>query len=179
MGHSLSWLAVKGKRPRDLHRELGVERTGEREDLPESPIVGAALPGGWYVVVFNEADVDLSDEVLLARVSAGCEIVTCDVEEHVMFSAASGWKDGEERWSVFYDSQVGIEHLATKGELPAAFRSIADEARNEQDAAGGERAEVDFLFDVPLELARTLTRFRHDEELEGTEPAPFEQLDGL
>ena len=74
-------------------------------------------------------------DTILQRLSAGCEVVTGDVEEHVMVSIAIGWKDGQRVWSVTHDAQRDIEHLQTEGELPAAFTSIRDRLRFEQQAA--------------------------------------------
>ena len=96
---------------------------------------------------------------IVQRLSAGCEVITADVEEHVMVSVATGWKDGQRVWSVTHDAQREMEHLQAEGELPAVFTSIRDRLRAEQQEAGGRRADVDHLFDVPVELAQTLTGY--------------------
>jgi len=112
----------------------------------------------------------------LQRLSAGCEVVTGDVEEQVMVSVATGWKDGQRVWSVTHDAQRDLEHLQTEGELPAAFTNIRDRLRSEQQKAGGRKADVDYIFDVPVELAQTLTGYRHDADIPGAGTDPFEVL---
>jgi hypothetical protein len=37
----------------------------------------------------------------------------------------------------------------------------------EQNAAGGKKADLDFIYDLPAELAKSLTRFRHDQDTAG------------
>jgi len=65
MGYSLGWVAVRGTASDALLGLLGMRGTGAMEELPESDSVGAALPGGWYVVVARAPF-----EVLVATSSA-------------------------------------------------------------------------------------------------------------
>jgi hypothetical protein len=173
MGFALSWLAVKGTTAEKVRESLGLSSTGEREEIPESPVVGAALPGGWYLVVFNEG---FPEESTLKTLSGIGELVFAAVEEHVMYSTAAGYRDGERKWSVAHDAQKGITHLEADGELPDAFAAIRAAMLAEQEGAGGENADVDYLFDVPVNLAAELTGFRHDQDVPGAEGEPFEVL---
>ena len=93
-----------------------------------------------------------------------------------MVSVATGWKDGRRVWSVTHDAQRDMEHLQTEGELPAAFTSIRDRLRSEQQRAGGSKADVDYIFDVPVELAQLLTGYRHDADIPGADAELFEVL---
>jgi len=176
MGYSQSWLAVKGKAPAAVLEALGLQGTGTHEEIAESPIVGAELPGGWFLVVGERSGHRLMRDPIVRRLSAGCEVVTGDVEEHVMVSVTSGWKDGRRVWLVAHDGQRDVEHLEAEGELPLAFTGIRDRLRSEQQAAGGGSAGVDHIFDVPVELARTLTGYRHDADIPGAGAEPFEVL---
>ena len=176
MGYAQSWLAVKGKPPEAVLETLGLRGTGAREAIAGSPVVGAELPSGWYLVVADGSGHRLMRDPIVQRLSAGCEVITTDVEEHVMVSVATGWKDGQRVWSVTHDAQRDMEHLHAEGELPAVFPSIRDRLRAEQQEAGGRRADVDHLFDVPVELAQTLTGYRHDADIPGAVAEPFEVL---
>lgn len=176
MSYSQSWLAVRGKQPAAVLEALGLRVTGTREEIAESPIVGAELPSGWYLVVAGRSGHGLMLDQTVQRLSAGCEIVTCDVEEHVMVSVATGWKEGQRVWSVTHDAQRDMGHLQVEGELPATFASIRDRLRSEQQTAGGSKADVDYIFDIPVELAQTLTGYRHDADIPGAGAAPFEVL---
>jgi hypothetical protein len=175
MGYAQSWLAVKGKPPEAVLETLGLRGTGVREAIAGSPVVGAELPGGWYLVVADGSGHRLMRDPIVQRLSGGCEVITADVEEHVMVSVATGWKDGQRVWSVTHDAQRDMEHLHAEGELPAVFPSIRDRLRAEQQEAGGRRADVDHLFDVPVELAQTLTGYRHDADIRAV-AEPFEVL---
>lgn len=176
MGFSQSWLAVRGKPPAAVLETLSLRGTAAREEIAESPIVGAELPRGWYLVVASRSGHRLMHDQIFQRLSAGCEVVTGDVEEHVMVSVATGWKEGQRVWAVTHDAQRDMEHLRTEGELPAAFTNIRDRLRSKQRTSGGRRADVDYIFDVPIELAQTLTGYRHDADIPGVGAEPFEVL---
>jgi hypothetical protein len=126
VGFSQSWVAVRGKSRAVVLETLGLTATGTREEIAESPLVGAALPDGWYLVVANRAGDALMREPMLARLSRGAEVVTCDVEEHVMVSVASGWRDGRRAWVVGHDGQESVEHLTAEGRTPPGFEAIRD-----------------------------------------------------
>jgi hypothetical protein len=176
MGYSQSWLAVRGKTPAAVLEALGLRGTGTREEIAESPIVGAELPTGWYLIVTDRSGHRLTRDAVLQRLSAECEVVAGDVEEHVMVSVAVGWKGGERAWSVVHDAQRDIEHLEAEGELPSIFAAIHHELRSKQQAAGGRDADVDHLFDAPVELARALTGYRYDADIAAMGDRPFEVL---
>lgn len=88
----------------------------------------------------------------------------CFVEEHVMYSFAACWRNGQRIWSVHHDSEDGIESLVVKGQLPDSFAQIRDKLFAEQAAAGGKKAKVDCIFAIPVELAQSLTDYRYDED---------------
>ena len=90
-----------------------------------------------------------------------------------MVSRATGWKDGQLRWSVTHDAQKGLLHLDVQGELPPEFAAIRDGKLTEQ--AAGDR-DVDYLFDIPVEMARSVAGYRHDEDVPGLSGAVFEVL---
>lgn len=177
MGFALTWVAVRGKPRNRVLADLGLQETGVWKELPESPITGAQLPGDWYAVIFNRDTASLFDGDSLQRVSTGAEVVVCMVEEHVKCSGASGWKNGREVWSVRRDAEaVGV---AATGKLPKQYAAIARELQARQDAAEGEGSEehgVDFLFDIPIELAHALTGYRHDRDIPGLRGPQFEVL---
>lgn len=173
MGYSLSWLAVRPIDREHLLAELELETTGAREEIAESDLVMATLPGGWHIVLSNR-DERYDDTALLARLSAARDVVACFVEEHVMYSEARGFADGKLQWTVIHDAQAGLDHLETEGTLPASYAGIRERIELQRRAAGEPPA--DFLFEVPIELAKMLTGFRHDEDITGDEAEPFEVL---
>ena len=103
MGFRVQLIAVSGKAPHTIHSEYGVVPSGRREEIPESPVVGATLPNGAYLLYVNDRIVP--DEKVFARLSGGAALVACYANETVMNSFACGWVNGVERWSVFHDAQ--------------------------------------------------------------------------
>lgn len=167
MGVCLTWFAIRGKRPETVRTELGLRGTGERVSF-RSRIAGADLPNGWYLV--QRIRYECRDDAVYARLSAGCEVVSLFVEEHVMFSRVSGWKDGQRLWSVTYDPEKEEKHLEAEGDVPPDFVAIRNETRANPEAGIGA------YFDVPCRLARTLTGYRYDAPAKERVVSSFEVL---
>ncbi len=173
MGYSIAWILVRGKTKEDVLDQLALADTGEPDEANESLVSGAALPGGGYLVFFNDMGHAAMQAPSMGRLSSGCEALGCQVEEAIMASAAFLYKDGAKVWDVAHLADQGLYHLAVDGAAPALLETIHTEMKASQDEAGGEDAAVDWLFEVPLMLATALSGFRHDEEalLSGETPA--------
>jgi hypothetical protein len=176
MGYSLSWLAVRGKPPQAVRDELQFRATGEREEFPESDLSAVEMPNGWYLVVSQRSELVASVAVITRLSSSGGEVVTCFVEEHVMFSGATRWKDGSKTWSVSHNSQNRRDHLDAQGDLPPGFSSIVADLKAKQHEADASKRRVDFIFDVPVALAHALVGYRYDRDVPGLSGAVFEVL---
>lgn len=161
MGQALTWIAVRGKDAAQILADLDASPTGEQGGFAEHRLAACPLRGGWYAVAATEVGHRWGGPDWLAALSAGAELVACQVEEHVMFASAEGWRAGERTWRVVHDAQQGQRHLQAEGELPAAYAGIAAEHR--ALAAAAPTSKVDHLFEVPLKLAQRLTGFKHDE----------------
>src|SRR5262245_22819572 len=109
MGFRVQLIAISGKEARAIQREYGVVPTAQREEIPESPVVGAALSNGAYLLYINDRDKIVPDGQVLARLSTGASLIACYANETVMNSYACAWANGVERWSVFHDAQQGIK----------------------------------------------------------------------
>lgn len=168
MGFAISWIAFPHKSADAVASLLGLTRTGEFQDVPESPFSGALLPTGWYVVVINEYGHDFALEKSLKRLSASSPVVSVLIEEHVMASSAEYWDRGTCRWAIRHQGDSGPGHLEDEGAPPPPYEEI----KQRQLAAQQDDDEVDYLFDVPLELAQTLAGYRHD----GPDDIQFEVL---
>jgi hypothetical protein len=57
--------------------------------------------------------------------------------------------------------------LEIDGDAPASLKPIHWNLVSRQDEAGGEQADVDYIYDAPAELAKALTGFRHDLDMPG------------
>jgi hypothetical protein len=156
MGVCLTWFAVKGKPPESVRSELGTKNTGQSVSFPNSRsrIVAAMLPNDWYLV--QRFNYECRDESLLKQLSTGCEVICLFVEEHVMFSRASGWKDGKQIWSIIHNSELGENHLETTGEKPSELIPIQEKVQSKRDAGDGD------YFNIPCAVAADLTGYCYD-----------------
>jgi hypothetical protein len=162
MGFSISWIAVSGKAKADILKSLSLVDTTEPDEANESSISGAELPGGEYILFLNDLNHPYVQLPLVQRLSGGCKLLVCQVEEHVMVSEATMYENGARTWRVTHESERGIYDLQTEGMLPPSLNAIQAEMKECQDAAGGVNADVDYLFDVPVMLAASICGYRHD-----------------
>jgi hypothetical protein len=160
MGYSISWIALQGKSKEDILALASLVDTGTSDEANEAPMSVASLPMGWTVLFFN--DYDAMTPARLAAWSSGCRAVACQVEEHVMASNAVFYEDGRHLWTVSHQSDQGLYDLQVQGRPPEPFEEIKTRLLKEQDDNGGEAADVDYVFDVPLELATALCSYQHD-----------------
>jgi len=175
MGQSISWLAVDAP-PKEARAALGLQATGDTHEIPDASLVGTELAGGWYLVIAQGCDHPLVSDEFVSRISEGLDAVACSIEEHVMHSSASFWSNGTCLWSVVHDAQESIDHFTLSGTPPPSFTAVKDRLLAQQESEGGADADVDFVFDLPLELADEIVGFKHDG---GTDSYPevFEGLD--
>jgi len=174
MGFRVQLIAVSGKEPRAIQRDYGVVPTGQRTELPESPVVGAVLPNGAYLLYINAKDKIVPDDQVFTRLSKDASLIACYANETVMNSYACAWVDGVERWSVFHDANQGIKHLETSGSLPAEIQPIRDQLFSQQEEDRGNG--TDYVFDIPIGLFAALGGIRYDCDIPGAGPEPWEIL---
>jgi hypothetical protein len=74
------------------------------------------------------------------------------------------WSDGKRKWWLSHEGENGPKGLSTDGELPESFPAIRKAMEQSQLAAGGDAADVDYIFEIPLKVAQSLVGFKHDEE---------------
>ncbi len=170
MGFHISWLAVRGKSPSQICEELNIEQTAQQSPFPESDIDAVELKSGWYLVHFNRPEPPELSVKYIKNFSKGAEVVTCIAEESAMISMAGSFTDGEMKWSLVHDSTIDLEHIEEKGTLPDHYQSIKKQLLEKSEADDGL---CDYMFDLPIELAKSYTQFRHDDVREDEESNPF------
>lgn len=86
--------------------------------------------------------------------------------EHAMISFASCWQSGRHIWQIRHDPSLGNEHLEAFGDLPPGFTGFREVAvhkqRSQHEHRRPSQSGVDYVFDVPLDTAATITGYRHD-----------------
>jgi len=176
VGSAYSWLAVSGKSPDETLRDLGLVVGETFEGFPNGTLSGIALATGWYVVVSERCD--YVNTRPLRRLSKRCELVTCAVEEHLMYATSSRWQSGKLAWEITHDSQhrTGRHHLETDGNLPPVADEIRTWYAGEQAAMDQSDQLVDCMMEVPIETARRITGFSFHDALPGEGTDRFHHL---
>jgi hypothetical protein len=172
MGYRVLLIAVTGKAPEVIHAEYGVTPTGDYEEVAESPVTSAMLPSGAYLLYVND-EISPNDRVL-ARLSSHASLLACYANEMVMESSVESWVNGAAKWSVLHDAQQGIQHLQTAGEVPQELKPIQQRLQAKQSAV--QDRDVDYIFDIPIELFVALGGIRYDEDIDGAAPDPWQVL---
>lgn len=160
---SRSWLAVKGKTADAVCADLGLT-AGMAVTRPRRfALEGAASDAGWYLIVGDGRDHRLIQSPELMRLSAGCAVVTCTVEERNLYSAATGWRDGRRLWSVSYDGEEQPGKVVAEGDLPTAFEFILRDYTVKSQAEDAGDLLLDPLFEIPVEVVKHAIGYRPDE----------------
>ena len=174
MGYSIAWIAFKNMNHQDVIEHLGLRSTGQKASCGEAAFTGCELSKDWFLVVANDCDSPLVSQESLAGLSIHCEALACSVEEHVMYASAELWKEGRRIWRIAHDAQQSVRHIEADGDLPSGYTEALRAAAKEQDEEDvGSPTEVDFYFEVPLDLAKGLVGFKHDEESAGVDHDAF------
>jgi hypothetical protein len=173
MGCSLSWIAFKGVSSDTILARLGWEDTATEVLSWEGYTAGGLLSGGFYLIQLDECFHRLLNPESLARLSAGCTLIGCQAEEHVMLSACFQWRDGSQSFRVRHYSENGMYDLEVTGTPPAELAGLREQAVAQQDADGGKDADVDYLFSVPIDLAAALVGFHHDRTIQTSFAPPW------
>lgn len=176
MGYSLSLLAVQTTNQTEALQQLGYIRTGQSCEYAREPLSSYVLPTKWFLIVARGCDNRFLQPKILGPLSAHFPVVACSIEEHVMFSSAEYWAGGNQLWRAEHVGENGPIHLKTTGILPAGFEAMAAAHKAAQEADGGEKAGVDHYFDIPLDAAKEIIGFRHDEDIPGVDYEAFEIL---
>jgi hypothetical protein len=163
MGYAISWLAVKDAAPEAVLQQLGLKATGETAYFGESLFTGCSLPTGWFLLVINQSEHRFVQTNALAALSAHRDVVACSVEEHVMYCTAELWRGGAQVWRIEHDAQNGMSHIGKSGKLPDAYRVIEGRFSKEQSQSGGEKSDTDYIFEIPMQTAKSVVGFKYDE----------------
>ena len=158
-----SWLAVTGKPAKAICTTLGLQMSMAVTRRDRFALMGAASDAGWYLIIAEGRDHRLIQEPVLATLSAGCEVLTCTVQESFLSSAATGWRDGHKRWSVTYEGEDAPGEVVVAGELPITFALIGQDLTAKSQADGAGDLLLDPLFETPIETVRNAIGNRPDE----------------
>jgi hypothetical protein len=175
MGRSLAWLVVDGGSADEIARALAVRRTGKEGQRHRMPLAGRTLEDGRYLIVAGGGSSPAFRRDQLVALARRGAFTFCEFEEHVMWSSIERWEHGHKAWSVAHRGEESPLDLRTTGNLPDGFNALRSAALDKQQAEGGNAADVDVVFDLPIDLARQQTRLHPDDA--ALAESTFEQLD--
>lgn len=156
---SLSWIGLKG-----VGRAQALDLLGMAEAPParrrETAWIGE-LPTGWTIAL--SSDSRFASEERLLELSATCTALGCQLSETVMCATTTLYKDGKIAWRVDYDCEKGVPQVT--GAPPPEYQVIHDRLAAQQaaDDASEDELKADFIFDIPIELAKSLTGYHYAE----------------
>jgi hypothetical protein len=157
VGFRISWIGFDGKRKASALEMAGLKDAGEPDEFNETPFSGAEIPGGWFILFSN--DFGFVSRERLAQLSIDCRIIACQVHEGIMFSAAYGYERSNRMWELAHDAQQGIDDLSVSGSPPPSFESIRRRLTQRQETTFG--GAVDYIFDIPVEVAAAICGYRY------------------
>jgi hypothetical protein len=163
MGFSITWCAVPEDRADQFIQTLRLSPTGQTEEIPESLDCMAKLDTGWRVIWHNKYGCSYLKPKDLARLSTDHDVILCLIEEHVMATSAELWSKGKRKWWLSHEGENGPKGLEVDGDPPESYQATAKEMEALQLAEGGDKAEVDYISEIPLDVAKSLVGFKHDE----------------
>ncbi|MFG2444352.1 hypothetical protein ACGFQG_15915 [Nocardia fluminea] len=166
MGYMTSWVAVRGDVPGDLFDELGLIDLEGRSVAQESDFAAAALRGGWVTVLVRDTHPGYPYRPdLLARLSRRAELVTCHESTYGPESASARWCNGQQVWKAEHLAET--TEVTVEGDVPDVF----DELMSAAGVRSAQGSGIDEFYEVPVELAKSITGFRQDEAVRGAPPA--------
>jgi hypothetical protein len=175
MGYSLSWIATKGLVKDTVYSRLRLSTASDPARRRENHIQSLDQPDGWHLVLLKPAEHPLLKASYLTALSEGCTALACNVEEHVMFSSAEQWTNGQRLWRLRHQGDIDVHNLEVLGNPPGILSKIEEDCRNRQ-ATDAEQPPVDFIFEIPLLVAKSIATFKHDEsDWEGFETSQWQR----
>jgi hypothetical protein len=159
MNISISWIAIKGIETGDVLQALGLKLAADRDRRSREYV---HVMDGWTIVL--SMDFNFPTPERMAAVSAGGIAIGCSMDNRVMFSVARGYAYGQAVWAIEHDGgQKGSSHLAVAGDPPPEWAAVRQHAERQQAEEDAQAAEVDFVFEAPMDLALALSGYRFDE----------------
>ena len=133
---SVTWLAVRGKSADVICSDLGLRQgMASTHSKRRFALEGARSDAGWFLIVADGLDHRLIQPPVLATLSAGCEVLTCTVDERNLYSVATGWANGRQVVVGEVRRRGSPRRDRRRGRSPAQLRVRAEGLR--RPIAGG------------------------------------------
>jgi hypothetical protein len=161
--------------PHDLAEALGLTIQSNSADMPGGGWWVAGLKSsGWSILWSEDEGFGQSSRPTLLTLSHTAEVILCEVNETTMWSSAESFQNGQSVWRTTHTGDGDDRFdLTAEGALPECFDVIRKTREQEQRDDDGT---VDFIFEIPLDVAAETHRFRHDQDLDPAEVDTFKIL---
>ncbi|MEZ5668868.1 MAG: hypothetical protein R3F55_15780 [Alphaproteobacteria bacterium] len=162
MSFTMSWVAFKGMSADDACAAFGAERTGEMAPAESADLMGLELPGWYLILVDDRGAYDLAAHDFAQSQTLPTELLEFHIVENAGHARLESYASGEQRWSIWYDSNQKPA-LQLQGDLPPELAEVRArlEARRQREAPKSKSGAYDS--DLPAEIGKALTGFRHDD----------------
>jgi hypothetical protein len=151
--------------PQDLAQALGLTTQGNSSEMPDSKWwVAQIKSSGWSVLWAEDQRFGQSSRSSLLTLSLTAEVILCEVNETSMWSSAESFQDGQAVWRITHAGDGDNRYdLTVEGTPPECFdvirKTLEQEQREDDDT-------VDLIFEIPLDVAAEVHKFRHDHDLD-------------
>jgi hypothetical protein len=168
MGLMCSWIAIRTEAKAEVLEHLGLVETGELvEPYSREGLISVHQNSNGWLYIFAE-DFDWADGPRVLDLSRFGLTLGIQTEDEVdMTCLVRAAEHGRKLWKVSHVNDEG-EQLKAFGKVPEDFARIRRKYRRLQR----ERDDADYLWEIPLALARQLSGYRVDED-----PIEFVALD--
>lgn len=175
MGFSQSWLAVRSSDFDQVLELMQLRRTGEFSEVAENGRTSIDMQNGWTLLIEEHVKGTsvCERQDILIPLSHRSDVIGAFVEEHVMFSHCSCWKNGTQIWKIEHESLTDPRHLLVEGAIPECFESIKADNLKLQEVS----EDTDYVFEIPLAVGEHLCGYKHDKVPTGVSEQPFEILE--
>lgn len=175
MGFRVSWLAHAAISPNLLLQLIDSEPKGERHDFPDVGWYLLEMPDpAWTILIADGTDnfAKLNERIAQGFSCGGNETLFFWCSDTTMTSQLMCFRNGTKAWSIDFDCEDTTQALRLSGDLPDVVRETLSEMKglesDEEDGAEG--------YDLPADVGRKLTGFRHDMDVDHDEDEPFQLL---
>ncbi|MEL7470503.1 MAG: hypothetical protein AAFN27_18765 [Pseudomonadota bacterium] len=161
MGFRISYLATTAA-PDAVASAFGIEFERKDREAPERrDWIGVLKSSGWTLFWSENEEFFAGNPKAVATLSNNAPVYVCRVNETVMYCSSEFWRSGDLDWKVEHDADQDLEHLEVRG-TPPGFKAERDARLAELRA---DPDPCDYIFEVPLNLAAQVIKFRHEDAL--------------
>ena len=171
MGFRICYLASEAP-PEVLVEKLGLNHGDQTDEMPDGDWWTAKLKSsGWTILWSEDEGFGQSAKEQVAELSQKHRTYICEVNETCMWSSSELWQNGQQFWRVTHagDGEDRFD-LTEIGQLPEAFAELKQRHFQTQKTTD---ENVDYIFEIPLDLPALEIGFRHEDHLEAEDVEAF------